>query len=172
MIEPSGLGQAALQCFFAAMAERRVAEIMAQTKRLGKVFVEAQRPGHRPADLRHLERMSQPNAKMIAIGRDKHLRLVSQPAEGDRVNDPVAVTLEGVTRTARASIIFREGPAARSGRLRGEGLWKLHLEESFSILICDGVRVQLKPSTPSLASLLTNDWLSDFVSKGPITSRK
>ena len=52
---------------------------------------------------------------MIAVGRDEHLRLVAKAAEGDRMNDPVAVALEDVARTARAGVDFRMGPAARAG---------------------------------------------------------
>ena len=51
---------------------------------------------------------------MVAVGGDEHLRLVAQAAEGDRMDDPVAVALEGVARPARAAIVLPEGPAARS----------------------------------------------------------
>ena len=58
---------------------------------------------------------------MVAVGRDEHLGLVAQAAEGDRVNDPISITLEGVARPARPVGALGEGPAARSVRLRGEG---------------------------------------------------
>ena len=172
VVEAASRRETPLQRFFAAVAEWGMAKVVPQAQRLGQILVEAQRPGHRPPDLRHFKRMGEPDSKMVAIGRDEYLRLVPQAPESDRMYDPVAIALERVARAARTPVVFREGPAARSGRLRGEGLWKLHREESFSILICDGVRVQLKPSTPSLASLFTKDWLSAFVSNGPITSRK
>ncbi len=53
---------------------------------------------------------------MIAIGCDEHLGLVPQTAEGDRVDDAVAVALEDVARTARAAIGFGVQAAARSRR--------------------------------------------------------
>jgi hypothetical protein len=172
VVEAASRRETPLQRFFAAVAEWGMAKVVPQAQRLGQILVEVQRPGHRPTDLGHFQRMSKPDAEMIAIGRDKHLRFVPQSPESDRMYDPVPVPLESIPRAARSPVVFREGPAARLGRLRGKGLWKHHLEESFSILICDGVRVQLKPPTPSLASLLTKAWLSDFVSNGPITNRK
>ena len=51
---------------------------------------------------------------MVAVGRDEHLRLVAQAAEGDRMDDAVAVALEGVALPARAAVVLPEGPAARS----------------------------------------------------------
>ena len=102
-----------LQRVLAAMAERRMAEVMGQAQRLGQVFVQPQRPGHRPPDLRHFDRMGQANAEMIAVGRDEHLRLVAEAAEGDRMDDAVPVALEDIARPARTAIILDEGPAAR-----------------------------------------------------------
>ena len=71
------------------------------------------------------------------------------------MDDAVAVALIGVTLPARSPVILPEDPAARSIGMRGEVGRKRHLEGSFSILMVAGVRVQLKPSTPSLASVLT-----------------
>src|SRR5688500_13471812 len=116
--------------------------------------------------------MGQPHAEMVAVGRDEHLRLVAQAAEGDRMDDPVAVALEDVARAPRSAVGFPMGPAARSAGLRGEVPRQGHQVFSFSILIWAGVRVQLKLSTPSFSSLLTKAWLSDLLSNGPITSRK
>ena len=59
---------------------------------------------------------------MVAVGGDEHLRLVAEAAEGDRMDDAVAVALEGVARPARAAILLDEarprdcdGCAARAG---------------------------------------------------------
>ena len=154
------------------MTERRVAQIVGEAQRLGQIFVEPKRPGHRPPDLRHLDRVRKANPEMIAIGRHEYLCLVAKPAKGNRMDDPVAVALEGIARTPRPSIVLAEGPAARFCRVRGEGLGKRHLEEIFSILILAGVRVQLKPSTPSLASLFTKSCASPLLSNGPTSRRK
>ena len=66
-------------------------------------------------------RMGQADPEMVAVGGDEHLRLVAQTAEGDRVDDPVAVALEDVARPARTVVVFLDGPgrAILTG-LRGE----------------------------------------------------
>jgi len=50
---------------------------------------------------------------MIAVGCDEHLGLVTKPAEGNGMDDAVAVALENVARPAWSGIKFRMGPAAR-----------------------------------------------------------
>jgi hypothetical protein len=83
VIESAGRRQASLQGFLAAVAEGRMAEIMTQAERFGQVFIEAQRPRHRPPDLRYFQRMGEPNSEVIAIGGDKYLRLLPQAPERD-----------------------------------------------------------------------------------------
>ena len=102
----------------AGMAERRVAEVVRERQRLRQVLVEPERAGDRAGDLRHLQRMGQPGAEMVALVADEDLRLVLQPAEGVGMDDAVAVALEG-----RAERIVRLGvdAAARSGRVGGIG---------------------------------------------------
>ncbi len=50
----------------------------------------------RPADLRHLHRMGEPGPVEVVFARQEHLGLRLELAEGVRVDDPVAVDLEGV----------------------------------------------------------------------------
>ena len=100
---PEALAQARVQRRLADVAERRVAEVVAQPDRLGQVLVEAQRPRHGPRDLRDLERVGEPRAVVIALGRDEHLRLVLEAPERLGVDDPVAVALEG--RAQRAVLL-------------------------------------------------------------------
>jgi hypothetical protein len=58
---------------------------------------------------------------MVIVGGDEHLRLVPQPAEGDAVDDAVAVALEGV-----AQRVGRHGMQA-AARARGVGgEWSRH----------------------------------------------
>ncbi len=66
-------------------------------------------PGERAGDLRHLDRVGQPGAVVVAFMRDEHLRLVLQAAEGGRVDDAVAVALEAACGSGFPS-------SARSGR--------------------------------------------------------
>ncbi len=76
------------------MAERRVAEVVAETDRLGEILVQAQRTGSGARDLRDLERMGQARPVVVAGRRDEHLRLVLEPPERLRMDDPVTVALK------------------------------------------------------------------------------
>ena len=53
----------------AGMAERRVAEIVDQRDRLGEILVAAQRARQGARDLRHLDRVGQPRAVVVALVR-------------------------------------------------------------------------------------------------------
>ena len=75
-----------------------MADIVGEAQRLGEILVEAERARHRPADLGDLEAVGEPDPEMIAVGRDEDLGLVAQAAERDRMDDPVAIALEGVAR--------------------------------------------------------------------------
>ena len=88
----------------AGVAERRVPEIVAERDRLGQLLVQPQHLGDRARDLRHLERVREPRAVVIAGRREEHLRLVLQPAERLAVDDAVAIALE-----RRADVVFRLG---------------------------------------------------------------
>ena len=54
---------------------------------------------------------------MVAIGRNKNLGLVAQAAEGDAVDDPVAVALEIIARSAGDIALFIVQPAPAIGRV-------------------------------------------------------
>ena len=106
----------------AGVAERRVAEVVAERDRLGQLFVQPQHLGDRPRDLRDLERVRQPRAVVVAGRREEHLRLVLQPAERLAVDDAVAIALK-----RRPDVVLRLGAetAARVralGRLRRQDL--------------------------------------------------
>src|SRR5438067_1040495 len=98
----------------AGMAERRMSEVVAERNRFGQLFVQAQHLRDRPRDLRHLERVRQPRAVMIAGRREEHLRLVLQTPERLAVDDPIAVPLK-----RRPDVVFALGskPPARVGAL-------------------------------------------------------
>ena len=126
VVEPAGIAERRVERIFAAMAERRMAKVVGEAQRLGQILVEAERPGDGAADLRDFEAVGQADAEMIAVGRDEHLGLVAQAAEGDRMDDPVAVALEDVARAARAVICFVMEPAARLSRAGGNR-WRASL---------------------------------------------
>ena len=67
---------------------------MAKTDCFGERLVQAQRGGHRPADLGHLQRMGETGNKVVTVRVDEHLGLVLEPPEGLGVEDPVPVPLE------------------------------------------------------------------------------
>ena len=101
---------------FAGMSERRMAEVVGKRNRLGQIFIEAELPGDRARDLRHLERVGQPRAVVIALVRQKDLRLVGQTPKGGRMQHAVAVALEGA---ARRALRFVVKAAPRRNRTRG-----------------------------------------------------
>ncbi len=97
----------------AGVAEGSVAQIVAEGDGLGQVFVETERPGGRPGDAGHLQRVRQPGAVVVALGRDEDLGLVLEPPERLAVDDAVAVALVG---RAESAGFFRALAAARGRR--------------------------------------------------------
>ncbi len=86
--------QHVVECIFAGMTKGRVAEIMHKGDAFRQVLIDAQRTGQRTGHLRHLDRMGQPRAIVVAIRADEHLRLVLQAAKCGGMYDAVAVALE------------------------------------------------------------------------------
>ena len=99
----------------ARMAERRVAEIVPERNRFGKLLVQLQHLRDGSRDLRDLERVRQPRAVVIAGRREEHLRLVLEPAKRLRVHDAIAIALK---RRPHVVFGFFAQPAARVGALR------------------------------------------------------
>ena len=73
--------------------ERRVPEVVPEGDRLREVLVQPERPRRRPRDLRHVERVREPDPIVVALRRQEHLRLVLQAPERLGVHDPVPVAL-------------------------------------------------------------------------------
>src|SRR3546814_18109575 len=91
-----------LQRVLAGMAEAGVAEVVGQRHRLGEILVEAEGAADRARDLRHLDRVGQPRAVVIALVVDEDLGLVLQPPEGAGLAAAVGVALkEGARRALR-----------------------------------------------------------------------
>ncbi len=118
--------QSLLKRIFASMAERRMPDIVRQTKRLGQIFVQTKRARNRSPDLRDLKAVGQTDAIMIAIGCNEDLRLMAQPAEGNRMDDPVAVALENVAWPANVLPGFRILPPPAGFRVTGIRRERLH----------------------------------------------
>ena len=124
VIEPAVFRQGFAQRILPGMAERRVADVVSEAQRLGQVLVQPQRARNRASDLGDFETVGQTHAVVIAVGCDEHLGLVAQAAERDRMDDPVAVALEGAARTAHPAGIERKFAAAarlRVGRVNRAG---------------------------------------------------
>ena len=64
--------------------------------------------------------MGQSHPEMVAVGGYEHLGLMAQAAKGNRMDDPVAISLEGVAWAARPIGALGKGPAARLMWLRGK----------------------------------------------------
>jgi hypothetical protein len=58
--------------------------------------------------------MGQPNPEMVPVGSNEHLGFMAQPAERDRVDDPIAIALKCIPLAARPPVTFLKNPAARS----------------------------------------------------------
>jgi hypothetical protein len=112
MVETARIGHRRLKRILAGMAERRMAEVVGEAESFGQILVEPEGASHRTADLRDFDAVGQPDAVMVAVGRDKDLGLVAKAPERNRVDNPVAVALKYVARAARRPVGFRMGPAA------------------------------------------------------------
>ena len=101
VVEAAVIGHAGVERVLARMPERRVAKVVAERDGFREVVVEPQRASERARDLRHLDRVGETGAEMIALVIDEHLGLVGEAAEGGRMDDPVAVALEVGPRRRR-----------------------------------------------------------------------
>src|SRR4051812_41890671 len=112
--------------------------------------------------------MGQANPDMIVVGCDEHLRLVAQSAEGDRMDDPVAIALKGVAWPARRVALSMQ-PATARGRMAGVGR-EAHGPCSLSTF-WPVVLTKWKEEVPCAASLLMKPCASSLSANGP-TSRR
>ena len=121
------LAQRAVEPGLAGVPEGRVPEIVAEADGLGEVLVEAQRAGDRARDPDGLERVREPRAVVVALGRHEDLRLVLEAPERLAVGDAVAVALKGAAQPAGH---LGHEPAARLRRAHGERREAARLLES------------------------------------------
>ena len=110
MVEAAVLGHAGVQRILASMPEGRVAEIVAKRNRFRQIVVQPQGARERARDLRHLDRVGEAGAEMVALVVDEHLRLMGKPAEGRRMDDAV--------RSRWKSVRVAEGGSATRRRAR------------------------------------------------------
>ena len=112
------------QLVLAGVAERRMAQVVRQSHGLGQVRIQLQRRGHRAGDLRHLQRVGQAGAVVVALVRHEHLGLFLQAAKSGGVDDAVAVAGEG---RARGALGAAKAPALGVGGVFGIGGAARHL---------------------------------------------
>ena len=117
VVEAAAPRHAGIERALARVAEGRMAEIVRERDGLRQILVQPQRAGDGARHLRDLERVREPGTEMVALMRDEDLRLVLEPAERGRVDDPVAVAL--VRRALVAPL--RERPAERARGQRRPG---------------------------------------------------
>lgn len=70
-----------IQGFFAGMAEWRMAQVVAESDRVGKVFIDPQRSCDCSCKLRYFKCMRKTGPVMVSKRRQKHLCLMLQPPE-------------------------------------------------------------------------------------------
>ena len=140
----------------AGVAERRVAEIVAERDRFGQLLVQPQHLGDAARDLRHLERVRQPRPVVIAGRRKEHLRLVLQAAERLAVDDAIAIALKRrADRILRLSGRRRPAcrrsspPAARGSRARA--VRAVRGSSSCCVAVTPGLSASAQPSHGSHA---------------------
>ena len=112
------------------VAERRVAQIVAETDRLRQILVEPQRAGDGSGKARDLQRVGQARAVVIPLRAQEDLRLVLEAAEGLGMRDAVHVPLEA---GADLALRLRLHPAARIHRQHPVGADD-HAFKLFSLL--------------------------------------
>ena len=113
MVEAAEIGMHRIERAFAGVAEGRMAEIVGERQRLGQILVEPERAGERAGDLRHLQRVGQAGAVMIALVIHEYLGFVLQPAERGGMDDAVAVAAKRAAGGARR--LGEQPPAACAG---------------------------------------------------------
>ena len=92
VIEARAMGAHELvELVFAGVAERRMTDVVDERESFGEIRIEAKSRGNRASDLRNLESVREPIAKMIGVTDGEDLRLGLEAAEGARVDDAVAV---------------------------------------------------------------------------------
>jgi hypothetical protein len=126
VIEAPGVRQGIRQRIFSGMTERGVPDVMGKAQRLGQILIETKHPGDRSTYLGNFETVSQADAKMIAIGCDKHLCLVPQAPKGNRVNDAITVALKRGPWTASFAKGFQMLPSLAGGRIACVGRSRPH----------------------------------------------
>ena len=109
--KPAVVRHALVERLLAAVAERRVPDVVAQREGFAEGFVRMQRGPDAAGDLAHLEAVRQSRAVVVALVIHEDLGLVHESSERGGVRDPVAIAL-----VARAQRILRFVEGTPQGR--------------------------------------------------------
>src|SRR5262249_43175200 len=105
-----------IEASFAGMTERRMADVMNESERFGKISVQAKSLRNGASDLRDFESVGEAIAKVIGVTRGEDLRFGFEAAKRTCVDDAVAIA--GVFPAIRMRG-FGIAAAARGGFLHG-----------------------------------------------------
>src|SRR6266576_7369530 len=118
MIKPAVIAQAFGQHLLARMSKRRMTSIVSKRNCFRQILIQPQRTRDGAADRRHLDRMRQARAQMVAGAVEKNLRLVFKTAKRARMDDAGAIPLKfGAIDVTRFTML----PAARFARFLSNG---------------------------------------------------
>ena len=92
--------EALIQCTFARVAERRVADVVDQRQRLREILVQPQRLGNAARDLHDFDGVGETAAEVIGSAAGEYLRLPCEAAKGACLHDTFAIALKRRTRRA------------------------------------------------------------------------
>jgi hypothetical protein len=147
-----------------------MANVVRKAKRFGQILVHAKRARQRPPDLRDLEAVGQPDPEMIPVRGNEYLRLVAKPPKRNRMDNSVAVALEGIARGANSVIADRIKPAPGPRRIRCVTRGRRHLPLILSISCPCGL-VQAIAVRLDFLSWPTNALASSALANGPTITR-
>ncbi len=142
MVEAADLSQTFVQRVLARVTERRMAKVVRQRDCLGQILIQPQAARQGAADLGHFERMGEPRAMMVVGLRNDDLRLVHEPTEGRRMDEPLAVALKDRAIRMRGFRIAPPPTDASMHRERGqhgvlalEPVWRIKRQLSHSRIV-------------------------------------
>ena len=123
VVEPAVILHAVVKHLLAGMAEGWMAEVMGERHSLSQIIVQTEGLGDGPGDLRHLQRVCQARAIIVAFMRYEDLSLLLQAAKSGGVYHPIPVAGEGGAGGALALRV--EPPQRHCGVFGpGEAIWR------------------------------------------------
>jgi hypothetical protein len=89
--------EAPIECALTGMPKRWMADVVNQRKRLRQIFIQTERGGDGPGDLRDLHGVGQAAAKVIGGAAGKYLRLAREAPESTGLHNAFAIPLKRCT---------------------------------------------------------------------------